>query len=159
MNAIHKDAADFGFVQEMRRRFLNTLLALSGLAIIRGIIYPVFKYLIPPENPGSIPGEVEIGPSSGLAPNSAKIFRFGTRPGILVRLSDGSFKAFSAVCTHLSCTVEYRQDHQDIYCPCHAGVYDLNGKNIAGPPPGPLEEFHVELRKDVVYVSKVVKTT
>ena len=143
----------------MRRRFLNILLVLSGLAIIRGIIYPVFKYLLPPENPGSIPGEVEVGPISEVAPNSAKIFRFGTKPGILVHLSNNGFKAFSAVCTHLSCTVEYRPDHQDFYCPCHAGVYDLNGRNIGGPPPTPLEEYYVELRNEKIYVSRNVKTT
>jgi len=143
----------------MRRRFLNILLVISGLAIIRGIIYPVFRYLLPPENPGSIPGEVEVGPISEVAANSAKIFRFGTKPGILVHLSDNDFRAFSAVCTHLSCTVEYRPDHQDFYCPCHAGVYDLNGRNIGGPPPGPLEEYHVELRNEKIYVSRNVKAT
>jgi len=156
---IHKDEGKGEGVSRMRRRFLNILLVLSGLAIIRGIIYPVFKYLLPPENPGSIPGEVEAGPVSEVGPNSAKIFRFGTKPGILVHLPNGNFRAFSAVCTHLSCTVEYRPDYQDFYCPCHAGVYDLNGRNIGGPPPAPLEEYRVELRSEKVYVIKIVKET
>ena len=56
-------------------------------------------------------------------------------------LVDGEPRAFNAVCTHLQCTVEYRAASQDIFCNCHNGVYDLNGRNIAGPPPRPLEVY------------------
>ncbi len=138
----------------LRRRFMDFILGLSGVAVVGGIFYPVFKYLMPPENPGSIPGEVEVGPADKFPKNSGAIFRMGTSPGMLVRTPEGEFKAFSAVCTHLSCTVEYRPDYKDIYCACHAGKYDLNGNNVAGPPPRPLEEYRVEVRKGVVYVRK-----
>lgn len=137
-----------------RRRLLNMLLAVSGVAVIGGIVFPIFKYLMPPTNPGSIPGEVEVGQESKYPVNSGSIFRFGSKPGILIHKPDGKFVAFSAVCTHLSCTVEYRPERKDIYCACHAGIYNINGKNVAGPPPKPLEEFHVEVRKGVVFVRK-----
>jgi thiosulfate dehydrogenase [quinone] large subunit len=59
-------------------------------------------------------------------------------PDILIRASDGSLTAFSAVCTHAGCTVEY--GNGVIYCPCHGGEYDPNtGAVIAGPPPAGLE--------------------
>jgi len=135
-----------------RRRFMDFMMGLSGVAVIGGILYPVLKYLMPPENPGSMPGEVEVGPSEKFPRNSGAIFRMGTRPGILVHTPEGEFKAFSAVCTHLSCTVEYRSEYRDIYCACHAGKYDLNGNNVAGPPPRPLEEYRVEIREGVIYV-------
>jgi len=64
-------------------------------------------------------------------------------------------KAFSAVCTHLGCTVQYRKDFQHIWCACHNGHFDLNGRNIAGPPPTPLEEYQVVARADSVFVSNV----
>ncbi|MBI2884427.1 MAG: Rieske 2Fe-2S domain-containing protein, partial [Candidatus Methylomirabilis oxyfera] len=63
-------------------------------------------------------------------------------------------RAFSAVCTHLQCTVQYREDRQDIWCACHNGVYDLNGKNISGPPPRPLEALKLNVRGDQIIVMK-----
>jgi cytochrome b6-f complex iron-sulfur subunit len=47
----------------------------------------------------------------------------------------------------VQCTVEYRPAEGDIFCNCHNGVYDLNGHNVSGPPPRPLEEYKVTLRK------------
>jgi Rieske Fe-S protein len=89
-----------------------------------------------------------------LKPNSGKIFQFGTKPGILVKTAAGDVRAFSATCTHLDCTVQYREDTQQIWCACHNGHYDLNGKNIGGPPPRPLEQYVVNLRGDEIVVSK-----
>ncbi len=82
------------------------------------------------------------------------VFRFGNQPAILVRGADGNLKAFSAICTHLECTVQYREDMQKIWCACHNGVYDLNGQNIAGPPPRPLQEFKVVTKGNDVLVAK-----
>ncbi len=41
-----------------------------------------------------------------------------------------------------------------IWCACHNGRYDLTGKNVSGPPPRPLEEFHVNVRGDEIIVSR-----
>ena len=71
------------------------------------------------------------------------------------RLATGELKAFSATCTHLDCTVQYRKDMGLIWCACHNGRYDMNGKNVAGPPPRPLEEYRVSLQGDDVFISKM----
>jgi Rieske Fe-S protein len=92
------------------------------------------------------PGDVKL--------NTGQIFKFGSRPGILVRTPAGELRAFSAVCTHLNCTVQYRPDLGHIWCACHNGHFDLNGKNIAGPPPRPLDSFVVNVRGDQIVVSK-----
>lgn len=47
-----------------------------------------------------------------------------------------------------------RNWRQDIWCACHNGVYDLNGKNISCPPPRPLEPFKVNVRGDQIVVMK-----
>ncbi len=72
-----------------------------------------------------------------------KIIRFGSEPVILMRVAEGDFRAFSATCTHLQCIVEYHSKDQLIYCNCHGGEYDVNGRNVAGPPPRPLTRFQV----------------
>jgi len=111
--------------------------------------------LIPPEEAEASGLSVLAGRSEELAPNSGKVFKFGTRPGIVVRDASGRLKAFSATCTHLDCTVQYRSDAQSIYCACHEGFYDLNGVPTAGPPPRPLEEFTVQESAGEITVSKV----
>ena len=63
-------------------------------------------------------------------------------------------RAFTAICTHLNCTVQYRADLDHIWCACHDGHYDINGKNISGPPPRPLEQYVVNVRGDDIVVSR-----
>jgi Rieske Fe-S protein len=82
------------------------------------------------------------------------VFALGTKPAILIHTPDGQWRAFAARCTHLSCTVRYRQDLGLIWCPCHDGRFDLTGKNVGGPPPRPLPQHSVVLRGDEVYVTE-----
>lgn len=119
------------------------------------VFYPVSRYLIPPKVEESTSRTVNISIKPvDIKPNSGEIFRFGNQPGILVRTPAGELRAFSAVCTHLSCIVQYRSDLSQIWCACHNGHFDLNGHNIAGPPPKPLEQFTVNVRGDQIVISK-----
>lgn len=137
------------------RRVVNWLLGSSLGVLFVSIFYPIVKYLVPPKlaEPTTfsvtLPWKLEE-----LKANSGRIFRFRSLPGILVKTSAGELRAFSAVCTHLQCTVQYREDRQDIWCACHNGVYDLNGKNVSGPPPRPLEPYKVFVKGDQIVVSK-----
>jgi Rieske Fe-S protein len=137
-----------------RREFLNLILGGGAVAGLCAAVYAAVRYIIPPESPEASPATVVAAKVGELAPDSGKIFRFGEKPGLLVRLPDGEYRAFSAVCTHLSCTVQYRSDLKHIWCACHDGHYDLNGVNIAGPPPRPLERFEVIVRADEILVSR-----
>lgn len=138
-----------------RRSFLDWFLTTSGGALLVSIIYPIARYLIPPQVEESTSRTVTlpIKPEE-VKPNSGQIFRFGSQPGILLRTPGGELRAFTAVCTHLACIVQYRPDLSHIWCACHNGHFDLNGKNIAGPPPKPLEKYEVNVRADRVVVSK-----
>jgi Rieske Fe-S protein len=138
-----------------RRTFLDWLLGTSvgGLAV--AVLYPVARYLVPPRSAESAASTVTLPfVPDDLAPNAAKIFKFGNRPGIIVRTASGELRAFSAVCTHLGCIVQHRADLGHLWCACHNGHFDLNGINIAGPPPRPLETFIVNVRGDQIVVSK-----
>lgn len=137
-----------------RRRFVEVLLGSGFLATAIAFVYPVLRYLVPPKASDLGSDSVIAGRVGELKPNSGKIFRFGSRPGILVRTASGEYRAMSATCTHLSCTVQYRDDMQHVWCACHNGHYDLNGRNIAGPPPRPLELFEVQVRGDEIFVRR-----
>ncbi len=140
--------------QTERRNFLNFLLGTSLSGVIVSIFYPVIKFLIPPSVAEAPTTNVVAAKVGEVPANTGKIFKFGSKPCILVNAPDGCLKAFSATCTHLDCIVQYRPDMQNIWCACHNGRYDLNGKNIAGPPPRPLEQLEVRIRGDEVIASK-----
>jgi cytochrome b6-f complex iron-sulfur subunit len=137
-----------------RRRFMQVALGGGLLASAVSFLYPVIRYLIPPPATDRGGGTVAAAKVGELKPNSAKIFRFGSRPGLLVRTADGKYKAMSATCTHLSCTVQYRDDLKQVWCACHNGMYDLSGRNISGPPPRPLDAYEVHISGEDVVVSQ-----
>ena len=137
-----------------RRSFLDWLLGTSAVATLAAIIYPILRFMTPPQIVESAENSVVAAKLSEVPPNTGKIFKFGNKPGILVHTAQGEFKAFSAVCTHLECIVQYRDDTKQIWCACHNGQYNLSGQNIGGPPPRPLEEFKVNTRGDEVVVAR-----
>lgn len=138
-----------------RRTFINWFLGTSAGAFLVAVLYPVTRYLIPPPAGESTAATVTLQIKlAEVQPNSGQIFKFGNRPGILVRTPAGELRAFTAVCTHLNCTVQYRPDLRHIWCACHNGHFDLNGDNIAGPPPRSLEQYVVNVRGDGIVISK-----
>jgi len=142
-------------VDNGRRNFLNWFLGTTAGAFLVSVTYPLSRYLIPPEVTESTASTVTLSiKPSEVKVNSGQIFRFGSQPAILVKDTNGELKAFTAVCTHLACTVQYRSDISQIWCACHNGHFDLNGRNVEGPPPKPLEQFVVNVRADQVVVSK-----
>jgi Rieske Fe-S protein len=141
-----------------RRRIVEILLGGGLFASLASFVYPVLRYLIPPPVADLGGDEVVAAKVGDLRPNGSKIFRFGTRPALLLMTADGQYRALSAVCTHLSCTVQYRSDLRQIWCACHNGLYDLAGRNVSGPPPRPLDVFQVHVRGDEVVVSRKRET-
>lgn len=63
-------------------------------------------------------------------------------PTIIVNAGGGSYKAFTAVCTHAGCLVGSFANGR-ITCPCHGSQYDLNGQVVAGPAPAALATYPV----------------
>lgn len=137
-----------------RRQFVNSLLGGSLTATVVAFFYPVVRYLIPPRQREAVLKKVAAAKVGELAPNSSKIFKFGSSPALLVNTQEGELMAYSAICTHLACSVHYETDTGTIYCPCHGGRFDLAGNVIAGPPPTPLESYKVEIAGDEIVVFK-----
>jgi len=137
-----------------RRNFVDYLLGSSLGLVIAAIFYPIAKFLVPPRIAESSQLNVVAAKSAELKPNSGKVFAFGAEPAIVIQTPGGELRAFSAVCTHLGCTVQYRDDLQQIWCACHDGHYDLYGKNVGGPPPQPLTKLTANTRGDEIIVSK-----
>lgn len=137
-----------------RRSVLNWLLGTWSTGVIGSIVFPVLRYLVPPEIPEATTLSVKAGPASTLTPNTARIVPFGSTPALVVRTAAGELRAFGGTCTHLACTVQYRPDLEHIWCACHNGHYDLTGKNIAGPPPRPLTVYDANVQGDEIFISR-----
>ncbi|HUP59605.1 MAG TPA: ubiquinol-cytochrome c reductase iron-sulfur subunit [Thermoanaerobaculia bacterium] len=130
-----------------RRRFLNWFLGTTAGALAVSVLYPLARFASPPHIAEAATNEVEAGPTNDpeLMEKGFRIVRFGAEPVLLVKLAETDFRAFSATCTHLDCIVGYQKDRNRIWCNCHNGEYDLNGRNVAGPPPKPLTPYNVHV--------------
>ncbi|MBT4643668.1 MAG: ubiquinol-cytochrome c reductase iron-sulfur subunit [Deltaproteobacteria bacterium] len=69
------------------------------------------------------------------------------------RTSEDTFVAISATCSHLGCIVTWDEDEKQFKCPCHNGVYDLEGKVVSGPPPAPLRRHKTRIEDGTLLVS------
>lgn len=95
---------------------------------------------------------VKLGPSSHLPSGQGATYTDpgDGQPDIVVRHDDGSLSAFSAVCTHAGCTVEFQGGQ--IICPCHGGTYDSEtGGVTGGPPPSGLARRRILERDGAIY--------
>jgi cytochrome b6-f complex iron-sulfur subunit len=137
-----------------RRSFTDWILRITGVSVAASIIYPVIRFFKPPERIEATASTVEAATINELPVNGWKIFRFDTRPGILLRVSETEYRAFAATCTHLDCIVQYRDDKRMIWCACHNGLFDLSGRNVSGPPPQPLEQYQTNVVGDKIYVTR-----
>ncbi|MDR7544954.1 MAG: Rieske (2Fe-2S) protein [Armatimonadota bacterium] len=137
-----------------RRTLADYLIGAGLVGMASMVLYPLARYLIPPQVKEVTAGSVVAARVGDLPPNSGKVFLFGGRPAILVHTPQGTYRAFSAVCTHLACTVQFRGDLGHIWCACHDGHFDLNGQVISGPPPRPLPEYGVTVRGTDIVVTR-----
>ncbi len=144
---------DKGHIPQERRNFLKYLIG-GGLIGFASVLYPIFSFLKPPKQADVEVTSASAGKLSEFEKGTGKIVRFGNKPILVIRTPNGEVKAFSATCTHFDCTVQYKKELEIIWCACHNGKYDLNGKNIAGPPPRPLDVFRVVMKGDEIIISK-----
>lgn len=122
-----------------RRRFLKFLLALFGTTSLVSLVYPLLRFLAPPERTEKTKSLVLAKREIPLG--EAKNIVFNNIPAIVLNRPGKGFIALSRVCTHLGCVVDYDEENKRLLCPCHAGIYDLEGKVVSGPPPKPLTKL------------------
>ncbi len=61
-------------------------------------------------------------------------------------------RAFSTVCPHLGCGIDYDERTGRFECPCHSSSFDLAGRCLSGPAPRGLDELEVTADGDGVLV-------
>jgi Rieske Fe-S protein len=98
-----------------------------------------------------------IAEESAVPANSAKAFTDADlgQPAVLVHLQSGDFVAYSAVCTHEGCTVDYQPDSQELACPCHGSIFDpaRDAAVVQGPARTPLPKINTALQNGEVVLT------
>jgi cytochrome b6-f complex iron-sulfur subunit len=108
---------------------LGASLAAAGRFLVPNVLYE-------PERPFKALKPEDYAEGATFMPN-LRVFLF--RKG-------NSFRAASAVCTHLGCTVNLAGE--GFHCPCHGSVFDQSGTVLSGPAPAPLAWFELTLSRD-----------
>ncbi len=139
---------------ESRRSLIQWLIGGGFAASLAAFIYPVIRFMNPPQVAEAAVNEAAVGSVNDLAANSGKIVKFGSKPVLLIRSDASEWRAFTGTCTHLDCTVQYEPASRQIWCACHNGFYDLNGAVVSGPPPRPLEPLDVHVRGEEIVISR-----
>lgn len=133
-----------------RRAFLKSLLGLFGATALVSFSYPLLRFFAPPRSEARVQRisilkkDVPVG--------EAKEIVFNNTPAIVINRSGKGFIALSKVCTHLGCLVEYEKGKNRLFCPCHAGIYDLEGNVVSGPPPRPLPKFPISVEGEKIII-------
>lgn len=123
------------------------------LLLMLPAVYAVIRYLIPPALRDRLVESIAIAKTPDIPAAGVKRVKFNRKPVYLFRNAEGQVKALSGVCTHLGCVVEYAAEQNNFHCNCHGSVFGLDGKNLSGPAPRPLESFRVELKGDDITIS------
>ena len=127
-----------------RREFLGWAWAASLAALFGQGGMALFQFFKPRAAPGAFGGEVVAGTPEEFEPGAVSYVRQGRF--YISRLEDGGLLALWQRCTHLGCTVPWREDEGQFHCPCHSSLFNRQGEVTGGPAPRPLDLFPVSLK-------------
>ncbi|MGZ6142045.1 MAG: QcrA and Rieske domain-containing protein [Myxococcales bacterium] len=135
--------------KQTRRSMFDLVLGAGLLGWIGSILFPVLRYLKPLAQQGQN-GPIKLGPEdqAKLEKDHSVIVRAGPSRILVFEDAGQQLRAISAKCTHEGCTVQYVPGESVIWCACHNGRFDLDGRVLAGPPPRPLERHTCQREAD-----------
>jgi Rieske Fe-S protein len=139
-----------------RRDFIKAATAVVGgvIGLVLGI--PVVGYLIDPAlRAGAKEGWMPIGKLEDIPVGIPSPFSFTSvqvngwertstnHGGFVLRKSEDpqDLLILNSRCTHLACTVNWKQEADAYLCPCHDAKFSKEGEVLDGPPPRPLDKY------------------
>ena len=133
-----------------RREFIGVGLAVSLVALFGQAGVALFEFFKPRIKPGAFGGVVIAGQVDEFEPGTVSHVLGGRC--YISRLEDGGFLAIWHRCTHLGCTVPWREIDGEFNCPCHSSIFNRVGEVQSGPAPRPMDLFPIEIIGDEILV-------
>jgi len=79
---------------------------------------------------------------------------FDNRGIIVLRTSTTGVRALSRNCTHAGFTVNINSAANNLVCPSHNSIFDLNGNVVSGPASGALTRYSASLSGSIITISQ-----
>jgi nitrite reductase/ring-hydroxylating ferredoxin subunit len=120
----------------------------TGL-VIGELIFGTFALLWPRRKEGKGEKVLIAGKASNFKVGEVIYFR---KERVFVERSELGFIAFSAICTHLNCVVNWNEMLKKFECPCHGAKFNRNGEVLEGPPPRPLDLYKLQIVEEKLVI-------
>ncbi len=133
-----------------RREFLGIAWGVSLFGLIGQAGVALVRFFTPRIEPGAFGAKVVAGQVDEFQPGTVNHVQKGRF--YISRLEDGGILAIWHRCTHLGCTVPWRENEGRFNCPCHSSIFNNTGEVISGPAPRPMDIFPVEINERQVIV-------
>ena len=124
-----------------RRQFLAWAWGISFAGLFGQAGVALLQFFRPRLEADGFGSEVSAGAIQEFQPGSVNYIMRGRV--YISRMDDGGFLALWQRCTHLGCTVPWREEEGVFHCPCHSSLFNRKGEVIGGPAPRPLDLFPV----------------
>lgn len=129
---------------------------LGGLYVLPALRKPkvVWKEAGPVEN--FLEGEIKLVP---LKPLERRQWPedWGQEAAWVYNQGGGKFVIYNIHCTHVGCPVNWNPLAKRFFSPCHGGVFDKDGRVLAGPPPRPLDRYEAKIEGGILYAGPVYR--
>jgi cytochrome b6-f complex iron-sulfur subunit len=129
----------------------DAVMAVGAVLGLGGVAFRFAQYLYPVIVPERLV-EVSAGKVAEIPEDGVRFVNLPEGP-VMLESAGTEVRAFSAICTHLGCIIQWQKDRKEFVCPCHGGRYDMDGKVTFGPPPRPLDPLAVQVRSGEVFVT------
>jgi menaquinol-cytochrome c reductase iron-sulfur subunit len=146
-------------VNSNRRGFLGWFVGLGTLSVAGVLAFPLVRFALDPLTRISTKTEwSDLGPVSDFAevhvPQKRTISiiqidgwrKVVTEKSIyVIKGADGTPSVLTAICPHLGCSVQWNDANDHFKCPCHNGIFTIDGKYVSGPPPRDLDQLESKI--------------
>ncbi|MBM4339024.1 MAG: ubiquinol-cytochrome c reductase iron-sulfur subunit [Deltaproteobacteria bacterium] len=125
------------------RRRLIVYAWMGAAAVVAGeLIVGTFAFLWPRKTQGKSEKIFIAGKVKDFKVGEVVYFR---KEKTIIKKMEEGFLAFSAVCPHLNCVVNWNEVLKTFECPCHGAKFNPNGEVLEGPPPRPLDLYKLQV--------------
>lgn len=158
-----------GSIAEMdRRKFLTTMLGVSGGTIALTMGVPLAGYALSPAMKKEKVEWISIGGLADIKTGEPTKVNYSfeksdgwvkgevKKTAWVVKKNENDILVFSPYCTHLGCGYNWDPGSKQFKCPCHGAVFTMEGDIVSGPQPRPLDRYETKVADGKLAIGKLI---